>query len=140
MVEAYFDDDGNVVVKGKLKGLYKTKEIEMLVDSGFSADLTLPLNIACEIGLNSQGVANVRLADGSITNVSLFTGMIDLDGAPRNCTIFVLPNVRESLIGMGLLQFYEVCFYGIKNKVTMKHLEENHVSELQQALRGIIPR
>ena len=142
MIEAYFDEKRNVIIKGKIRGLYKTKEIKMLVDSGFSADLVLPLPIACEIGLKHQGVGAVRLANGAISSVSIFFGAIDLEGTtPRECTIFVLPEIKESLIGMGILSFYEVCFHGAKNKVEIKSLsEEPHILQLSETLRSIVPR
>ena len=142
MIEAYFNERGNVVLKATIRGLYKSKRIELLIDSGFSADLCLDLKTACTIGLESQGVASVRLADGSITTVSVFIGAIDLDElTPRECSIFVIPQISESLIGMGLLSFYEVCFHGAKNMVSIKSLSvETPIKSLSETLRSIIPR
>ena len=140
-MNARFDTNGNIVISGTVIGTCAEKRIEMVVDTGFSGDIVLPTAIACELGLEYQGAANVMLADGGISTIPLFLAKITFNDKVYDTTIFVLPNINESLLGMDLLDKFEVSFSRSLKKVTIKSLsEEGRISQLQQTLRAIVPR
>ena len=56
MIQAYFDDSGFPRVKIAVGGSRMQVEVEALIDTGFSGDITLPLVIAPQLGLELVAV------------------------------------------------------------------------------------
>ena len=140
MVNARFDTKGNIVIDATIIGSCKEKEVELICDTGFSADLVLSTSLGCELGMEYSGATNVKLADGSISTIPLFLAKIRFDDKVFDTSVFILPNIRENLVGMTLMDKFEVSFSRAKKRITIKSLEENHVSQLSNVLKNIVPR
>jgi len=74
-----------------------------LLDTGFSSDLCLPIEIGVLLGLELRNVVEMELADGSVNLEPVYTGQVDWDGELRNVDV-TLTFSDEALIGTGLLE------------------------------------
>lgn len=81
------------------------KTLEVLVDTGFSGELQLPISIAVPLGLKLVGVAPFELADGVSRPKMLFSSSISWGTTTRPVTITVTGS-STSLLGSGLLNGY----------------------------------
>ena len=80
----------------------QTREIEVVVDTGFSEYLTLSPDLAAELQLEHSGTDYLALADGSIQNFEVFNVMVVWDGLPRFVEAYAMH--ATPLMGMRLLQ------------------------------------
>ena len=85
-------------------GVFKT--LSVVVDTGFTGWLTLPLDLIRELGLLYQGNRDVRLADGQVLSIDLYAALIAWDGQilPR----LVHQSDSTPLIGMYLMTGYHL--------------------------------
>ncbi len=58
-------------------------DIEAVMDTGFTGDLTLPDRVIEELSLPSRGVREVVLADGSTVAMEIYRARVVWDGAVR---------------------------------------------------------
>ena len=79
----------------------RTREIEAVVDTGFSEFLIIPTALATELGLVFRGVTPMILADGMEQGFRHSSVMVTWDGRPRNIIVHVADGTP--LIGMSLL-------------------------------------
>ena len=82
------------------------REVEAILDTGFTGHLTLPEAVIEELNLPSQGVREAVLADGSRVALEVYRARVLWDDAPRD--VQVLTSGSEALVGMSLLYGYEV--------------------------------
>ena len=138
-----FDAQRNIIMDVTLIGTCREKKTNLILDTGFSLSLAVPISIACEIGLVPSGVGRVRLADGSVITLPIFLGKIKIGDKIIDTTYLVLSEEsRECLIGMELLAPYKISFHAKAKRVTIEEsfIKDAHISELKQSLRKIIPR
>src|SRR5438876_4845619 len=81
------------------------QEREAIVDTGYSASLTLPSALIADLGLAWQTMDTARLADGSECIFSAYEATVVWDGKVRQ--ILVDEADADPLIGMRLLQGHE---------------------------------
>ncbi len=81
-------------------------EIDAVLDTGYTAALTLPPRIIGELGLRWLSVDRGTLADGSECLFDVFEGKVIWDGKVRR--ILVDEADTDSLVGMGLLNGHEL--------------------------------
>jgi len=97
------------------------REVEAVIDTGYTASLTLPPSLVAALDLSWQSVDRGTLADGSECLVDVFEAEVVWDGQPRR--ILVDEADTDPLVGMALLRGYEltmqVCSRG---QVTIKRL------------------
>ncbi len=79
----------------------QARDIEAVVDTGFTRFLTLPPAMVAELGLGYRGVNNVILADGSETTLEVYGVTVLWNGQPREVVAYV--SDTTPLIGMSLL-------------------------------------
>jgi clan AA aspartic protease len=81
-------------------------DVDAIVDTGFTASLTLPAAVVAALGLVRQAGGGVVLADGSIRQLDYYAAEVAWDGNWR----FVLVSVvgQEVLLGMRLLAGHEL--------------------------------
>ena len=82
--------------------LVQGKEIEAIVDTGFTASLLLPSSIIAELGLQKVGSAKYGMADGNIAKTDVFIGEINWLEIPRRVEI-IASTSELPLVGMELL-------------------------------------
>ena len=82
------------------------REIEALIDTGYSSYLTLPGNLITTLGLSTIGTEQLTLADGTEISSDLCAATIVWDGQERTIEVDTLES--EPLIGMALLEGYDL--------------------------------
>ena len=109
-------------IRLKVRGLQgREQEVEAVVDTGYTASLTLPPALIEALGLHWQTVDRVRLADGSICNFDVFEAKVVWDGKVRQ--ILVDEADADPLVGMRLLKGHELKMQiRARGKVTIKRL------------------
>jgi clan AA aspartic protease len=76
-------------------------DVDMIVDSGFTASLTLPAMMVNALGLARQSGGTAVLADGSVRQFDIFAAEVAWGGTWRSVLVSAVGN--ESLLGMRLL-------------------------------------
>lgn len=107
-----------LTVKG-LRG--REQAVEAVIDTGYSASLTLPPSLIQALGLRWQIVDRVRLADGSVSIFDVYEDKVVWDGKVRQ--LLVDEADADPLVGMGLLKGHELKMHvRYRGKVTIKRL------------------
>ena len=75
--------------------------VDVIVDSGFTASLTLPMAVVTALALNGQSGGTAVLADGSVRQFDIFAAEVAWGGTWRAVLVSAVGN--ESLLGMRLL-------------------------------------
>jgi clan AA aspartic protease len=84
----------------------QSEEILAVLDTGFNGTLALPLTLVAWLSLEREEASRVRLADGDIRPIDLYTVTVDWDGQPR--AVFAFAMGTMPLIGMSLLEGYRL--------------------------------
>jgi clan AA aspartic protease len=113
-------DEGRIRLT--VKGLReREREVEVVVDTGFTAALTLPPSLIAALGLRWQTVDRVTLADGSESTFDVYEAKVVWDGKVRQ--ILVDEADSDPLVGMRLLRGHELKMeVRARGKVTIKRL------------------
>jgi clan AA aspartic protease len=94
-------------IRLRVKGLQRREqEVEAVIDTGFTAALTLPATLIQALGLRWQTVERGRLADGSECVFDVYEAKVIWDGKVRQ--ILVNEADSEPLVGMRLLKGHEL--------------------------------
>ncbi|MEA2037158.1 MAG: aspartyl protease family protein, partial [Nanoarchaeota archaeon] len=112
MIAARYDQNGNIILDLKLIGTCGEKKVKVLMDTGFSGALAIPVSTGCEIGLEGVGEAQVIVASGESIPVPIFLGKLKIGDEIIECLYIVLPGSNEVLIGMEIIKDYNVQFHG----------------------------
>ena len=113
-------DEGRIRVKVKgLRG--REQEVDAVIDTGYTASLTLPPAIVAALGLRWRSMDRFTLADGSECIFDVYVAKVVWDGKVR--TILVAEADADPLIGMRLLRGHELKMQvRARGKVTIKRL------------------
>lgn len=84
----------------------KPHEVEALIDTGYTAHLTLPSTIIAELGLENFATGQLTMADGSQIVSELYQATILWDGQLRRIEVDALES--EVLVGMSLLDGFDL--------------------------------
>ena len=76
-------------------------DVDVIVDSGFTASLTLSMTMVTALGLARQSGGTAVLADGSVRQFNICAAEVAWGGTWRAVLVSVVGN--ESLLGMRLL-------------------------------------
>jgi len=101
MIQGYFRDDAPRVTL-TLIGDTGRREVEFVVDTGFTGMLALPPFLLEAVGATLQGSRQVQLADGTQRRTPFYTVQIEWDGEPRTVRATALDD--EPLLGISLLR------------------------------------
>ncbi len=102
MIEGVVNADYEPVITLHLLGpAGQTREVEMVVDTGFNGFLTLPSNIVAELGLPYRGRGRAILANGSQDFFNVWGATVVWDGQMR----YVPADEADAtpLVGMALM-------------------------------------
>ena len=80
VVNAAYEPVITIVVQGQAG---RTREIEAVIDTGFTGFLTVPPLLATELGLDFRGTSRATLADGSEVMLPSYGIAVLWDGQPR---------------------------------------------------------
>lgn len=84
----------------------ETREIEAVIDTGYSSYLTLPAAVIAALGLSPIGTEQLTLADGSEIASVICPATIVWDGQLRAIEVDTLES--KALVGMALLEGYDL--------------------------------
>ena len=102
MVEGVVNSRLEAVISLSLSGpLGSNREVEAVVDTGFSEFLILPTELARELSLAFGGVTLMILADGEKQYFEYYNVTVMWDGRPRTVRAHVADGTP--LVGMALL-------------------------------------
>ena len=79
------------------------RDIDAVLDTGFSDHLALPLDVVEGLGLPLLASADVRLADGGIVFLPTYRVVVLWDGSPREVVAYGV-GVGSALIGMAMIE------------------------------------
>lgn len=157
MIAAEYDTRGSIIVDVTLIGRCGKKEKKVLLDTGFSGSLAIPISLGCELGLESIGNGRVILASGETTAVPIFAGKIRIGADEKDCVYLIMAGADEVLLGMDIIKDYNVQFHGAKRTIRINRSEEaimpvqvieevvipqekSRMEILKQTLREVVPR
>ena len=84
----------------------QTREVDAVIDTGFTGNLTLPLTIVRELELPATPRVRTTLADGRRVRFRAYTVTVLWDGRPRQ--ISALQVNTTPLVGMALLEWHNL--------------------------------
>ena len=95
------------IIRLQVQGeLGEERQIEAVIDTGFTGMLTLPSSLIKELGLFWQRRGRALLADGSETVFDIYEATVIWDGSPRRVAVDAVDS--DPLVGMSLLRGYEM--------------------------------
>jgi clan AA aspartic protease len=113
-------DEGRVRIK--IRGLRgREREVEAVIDTGYTGSITLPSSLIAALGLRFRSVDRALLADGTQCLFDVYQGTVIWDRKVRR--VLVDEANTEPLIGMRLLRGYELRMQvRYRGKVSIKRL------------------
>jgi predicted aspartyl protease len=103
-----FDEYGNATIGISVAGSVGSKNYRAIIDTGFSGFVALPLVEMIDLGLSTQGAANVTLGNGSIISSLVSTGTVTLGAQMETGTILLDDVSTDILIGMAFLREFKI--------------------------------
>jgi clan AA aspartic protease len=95
--------------------------VEAVIDTGYTASLTLPPASIRALGLRWRSVDRFQLADGTVVVFDVYEAKVEWDGKLRQ--ILVDEAGSDPLVGMRLLKGHELRMQvRYRGKVTIKRL------------------
>ena len=120
MITGTFDRD-EARIRLKVQGPRGERQIEAVIDTGYTGTLTLPVKLIKDLGLPWSTIERSTLADGSECVFDVFTASVLWDGRVRR--ILLDEAEIEPLIGMQLMKEYELRIQVRQGgRVTLKRL------------------
>jgi clan AA aspartic protease len=80
--------------------------LEVVIDTGYSAFLTLPIAVITTLGLKLAAFGRLTLADGSSIVSATYLTTVTWDGLPRDIDVDTLET--PPLVGMALMKGYDL--------------------------------
>ena len=142
MIPAEYDTRGSIIVDVTLIGRCGKKKKKVLLDTGFSGSLAIPLSLGCELGLEPLGNGRVILASGEATAVPIFAGKIRIGEDEKDCVYLLLAGADEVLLGMDIIKDYNVQFHGAKRAIRIARSEEapaEAIIKAEEIVEAIMP-
>lgn len=112
LITGYFNSGGHPSLRVSVYGVFADlkKEFEVMIDTGFTGFLLMPIMSAFPLGLPLLGTSNYTLADNSTSPKLLAHGNIILGREEPVPGIIVLePNPCTVLLGMDFLRTAKRC-------------------------------
>jgi clan AA aspartic protease len=137
MIPAEFDTRGSIIVELTLIGKCSERKKKVLLDTGFSGSIAIPISIGCELGLESVGNGRVILASGETTAVPIFAGKIRIGTDEKDCVYLIMAGADEVLLGMDIIKDYDVQFHGAKR--TIRIARGKAIEKAEEEIEAIMP-
>jgi clan AA aspartic protease len=99
----------------------RERSVEAVIDTGFTASLTLPPNLVAALGLRWKNLDRGILADGSQCVFDVYVAEVEWDGQTKRILVNEFDAVP--LVGMTLLDGYQLTMHVRSGgKLTIKRL------------------
>jgi len=98
-----------------IRGIGGYGNIEFTIDTGFTVQLTLPLEACTALQLPETKNRRTFLADGSEIDLKVYLLTVAWDGEEREVEVFALES--EPLLGMTMLEGYDVLMSVAENGI-----------------------
>ena len=99
MIRGIVNANAEAIVRLRLRGPGGVEsDVDAMVDSGFTAYLTLPETVVSALGLVRENGGSAILGDGAASQFDVCTAEVDWGGTWRAVLVYVLGN--EPLLGM----------------------------------------
>lgn len=85
-----------------LTSLSAVVEVEFILDTAFDGELSIPPDIAMELGLRPVGYRSMLLADGTLRRSQYYRTLVEWDDETRQTEIVLLDS--NPLLGVELLK------------------------------------
>ena len=103
MIEGTVNENYEATIRLTFRGAAREgREIEAIIDTGFTGYLTLPTALIDRLALSWKGRSQALIADGSIHIFDEYIGTVLWNGEAR--TVEVAAADTTPLVGMGLLR------------------------------------
>lgn len=102
MIEGEVNARLEAMVRVEVRGPEDSTFVDAIVDSGFSAALTLPATSIAALKLSRLSEAKGTLADGSVAELGVYAAELSWEGRWRGVLVHAAGD--EVLLGMGLLK------------------------------------
>jgi predicted aspartyl protease len=112
LLPGYFNSGGHPALKVSVFGIHDSlkKEFEVMIDTGFTGFMLMPIMSAFPLGLTLLGTGNYTLADNSTSPKLLAIGQIVVANEdPVQGVIVLEPNECTVLLGMDFLRKAKRC-------------------------------
>jgi predicted aspartyl protease len=80
--------------------------VTAVIDTGYTASLTLPAQTIAKLGLVSVSEGNAFLADGSNIEYHVYAAEVDWDGVRQRVSVFGIGG--DALVGMAMLKWHRL--------------------------------
>jgi|SRR5690242_4329097 clan AA aspartic protease len=120
MITGYVNSEREAVISIAVYGPQgEMREIEAVIDTGFSGDLTLPSAVVAALRLNVLANEHLTLADGSEVASEVCPAIVIWDGQPQIIEVSTLET--DALVGMGLLEGHHLNIHvAVGGRVTIE--------------------
>ena len=103
-MNSYFDEFGHLRVDIEVKGSLKSVVVSAFIDTCFDGDVSLPTEIAIQLGLLLFACESFELADGSEKKELVFLGSAKFVGEKEETPVeIVLTESSDTLVGIAML-------------------------------------
>ena len=103
MIEGTVNENYEATIRLTLRGVARgEREIEAIIDTGFTGYLTLPTALIDRLALSWKGRSQALIADGSVHVFDEYIGTVLWNGQDRMVEVAAVDTTP--LVGMGLLR------------------------------------
>ena len=114
MIEGVVSGNSEAIIRLSVRAVAGTmQEIDAIIDTGFSGDLTLPPALIRRLNLPWKGRSQALLADGGRRTFDEYVGTVSWNG--QSLTVEVSSADANPLVGMGLLRGHRLSMDVIEN-------------------------
>ena len=114
MIEGVVSGNSEAIIRLSVRAVAGTmQEIDAIIDTGFSGDLTLPPALIRRLNLPWKGRSQALLADGGRHTFDEYVGTVSWNG--QSHTVEVSSADTNPLVGMGLLRGHRLSMDVIEN-------------------------
>jgi predicted aspartyl protease len=107
LIPGRFDSTGSPIITIQVAGATGSKTYQAIIDTGFTGFVALPWGEMIELGLKTQGAADITLGDGSVVANHVSIGTVTLGTQAQSGLIILDENSADVLIGMGFLREFK---------------------------------
>jgi predicted aspartyl protease len=133
-----FDEYGNAIISIQVAGDSGSKIYSAIIDTGFSGFVALPLIEMIDLGLSTQGAANVTLGDGSVISNLVSTGTVTLGAQIESGTILLDETSTDILVGMAFLREFKMALILTNSAVVL--YDEHETVDAVARFMGTAPQ